>query len=218
MVTPSRTDEPSRTRRVGSALGNIAVVLLCLSAAVLIALAALARTDGAGISRIAGHPVLTVLSDSMTPTFKAGDLLVDRPASGPATSLKVGDAITFKTGTDGHLITHRIVGVEDGATGISFRTQGDANNAPDAQLVSPEQVVGIYSRHIPYAGYALQAAHSRQGLFLLIVVPAVALLLPTFRKWWRTADQSDPGQPAPAAQAVVATGVLPGGRGDAAEG
>jgi signal peptidase len=217
VVTSSRADEPHRTRRIVSALGTFAVVLLCLSAAVLIALAALARTDSAGISRIAGHPVLTVLSDSMTPTFKAGDLLVDRPASGPATGLKVGDAITFKTGADGQLITHRIIGVEQGATGISFRTQGDANNAPDAQLVSPEQVVGIYSTRIPYAGYALQAAHSRQGLFFLIVVPAAVLLLPTFRKWWRAAGESGPGQPAPSTHDLVTTGVHQGGRGDAAE-
>jgi signal peptidase len=190
------------------------------AATLLVVLAVLARSDADGISRVAGHPVLTVLSDSMTPTFRAGDLLVDRPASGPATGVHVGDAITFKTGTAGHLITHRIIAVETSPTGaISFRTQGDANNAADAEPVAPDQVVGVYSARIPYAGYALQAAHSRTGLFLLIVVPVLALLLPAFRKWWHaTAEPATDAEHRPlAAAATVPTGERPEGRAAPAE-
>jgi signal peptidase len=181
--------------RIARALGNVLVFTGFAVAAALVTLAVLARTDADGVSRVAGHPVLTVLSDSMTPTFRAGDLLVDRPASGSASDLAVGDTITFKTGTAGHLITHRIVAVDRSRSGaIAFRTQGDANNAPDAEPVAPEQVVGIYSSHVPYAGYALQAVHTRTGLFLLIVVPLAALLLPLFGRWWRAAEA--PASPA----------------------
>lgn len=216
---------PSRSARLIHHLGTALALVLCAGAAGLVVLAALARTDAAGVSRIAGHPVLTVLSNSMTPTFRAGDLLVDRPASGPAERLHVGDAITFRTGSAGHLITHRIIAVEKSATGaISFRTQGDANNAPDAEPVAPEQVVGVYSTHIPYAGYALRAAHSRTGLFLLIVLPLLALLLPAFRKWWQATAEPEPeSATAPAEQrhlagaTTVMTGERPGGRAEPAE-
>ena len=204
------------------AVGTVCLAIGLATAGSLVVLAALARADHDGISRIAGHPVLTVLSDSMTPTFKAGDLVVDRPASGPATGLHVGDAITFKTGASGQLITHRIIAVDTSDTGaISFRTQGDANNAPDAQPVAPEQVVGVYSARIPYAGYALQAAHSRTGLFLLIVAPVLVLLLPAFKKWWRAADEPDPARAAErplAAAATVPNGDRPEGRAEPAHG
>jgi signal peptidase len=190
-------------RRVVRVLGNGLLAIGLLIAGALVVLAALARADQDGISRIAGHPVLTVLSDSMTPTFKAGDLIVDRPASGPATSLHVGDAITFRTGTAGHLITHRIVAVDKSANGdVAYRTQGDANNAPDSEPVLPDQVVGVYSGHVPYAGYALRAAHSRTGLFVLIVVPVLALLLPVFRKWWQAT--AEPAPPADTERPLVA--------------
>jgi signal peptidase len=208
-------------RRITRALGTALVVLICMCAASLIALAILARTDPAGVSRVAGHPVLTVLSNSMVPTFRAGDLLVDRAPEGPATRLRVGDVITFKaTGQSHALITHRIVAVEPNpATGVSFRTQGDANNAPDAEPVSPGQVVGVYTNRIPYAGYALQATHSRAGLFLLIAVSALLLLAPVFKTWWRASGEagSPPGTPGPVSEAAttptatVPTGDRPGG-------
>jgi signal peptidase len=179
------------------------VLVGCASAASLVALNVLAHTDDAGVSRVAGHPVLTVLSNSMTPTFRAGDVVVDRSADGPK-QLGVGDVITFRASQGSHaLITHRIVAVEpDPLTGVAFRTQGDANNAPDGETVSPEQVVGVYSTRIPYAGYALQAAHSRWGLFLLISVPLLLWLGPVFKTWWRASDAgSPPGRPGPAQEA-----------------
>jgi signal peptidase len=202
----SRVEPRPAHHRIAHAVGNALLFAGFAVAALLITLAVLARTDASGVSRIAGHPVLTVLSDSMTPTFRAGDLLVDRPADGPATGLAVGDAITFKNGSDRQLITHRIVAVDRGPTGISFRTQGDANNAPDVRPVAPEQVVGIYSTRIPYAGYAL-----------LIVVPVAALLLPMFRKWWQAAAEPESRPVAPTVDATLLTGARPGGRADAAD-
>lgn len=194
----------------------VLTILVCTAAGALLALAILGRTDDAGISRVAGHPVLTVLSDSMTPTFRAGDMLVDSPAHGPATSLAVGDVITFRAVGSDALITHRIVAVEPGPKGtVAYRTQGDANNVPDPDLVSPERVVGTYSTHVPYAGYALRAAHSQQGLFLLIVIPALVLLLPELRKWWRATAEPASGQVDTAGLVPVTTDACPTGREDA---
>jgi signal peptidase len=204
--------------RLVRAVSTALVVLVCALTAGLIGLAVLARSDDAGVSRVAGHPVLTVLSNSMTPTFRAGDLLIDRPATGPASQLAVGDVITFRAASGAGLITHRIVSIEaERATGVAYRTQGDANNAPDSELVSPDQVVGIYTRRIPYAGYALHAAHTQTGLFLLFAIPALLVLAPAFKTWWRASGDagSPPGAPGPDAEAVtttaVATGSHPGG-------
>jgi signal peptidase len=216
VVTRQSESQGSRrgTSRRAGRLGTALTVLVCTAAGALLALAVLGRSDGAGVSRVAGHPVLTVLSDSMSPTFRAGDMLVDSPVSGTATTLAVGDVITYRASGSDALITHRIVSIETGPEGtVAYRTQGDANNAPDPALVSPEQVVGTYSAHVPLVGYALDAAHSRQGLFLLIVIPALALLLPELRKWWQAepapATESIDPHAARASHAEVAAGTYP---------
>ena len=49
----------------------------------------------------------TVLSGSMEPEFKAGDLLIVKDV--PSTSLEVGDIISFTQVNE--TVTHRIVGV-----------------------------------------------------------------------------------------------------------
>lgn len=199
MVTRPQIDKSQRsTTRVGRALGTLVATAFSACAVSLVALAVLAHTDDAGVSRVAGHPVLTVLSDSMTPTFRAGDLLVDRSVSGPATQLSAGDVITFRRDTSRELITHRIVAVErSGADGVLFRTQGDANNSPDIEAVAPDQVVGVYTHRIPYAGYAIAAARTTPGLVLLVLVPVLILLLPELRRWWRWAGGQGPPPPDP---------------------
>ena len=59
-----------------------------------------------------GHPVLTVLSGSMAPVIKTGDLIIDDSVS-PAQSgrLRPGQIVSFYA-TPGStlIITHRIVG------------------------------------------------------------------------------------------------------------
>jgi signal peptidase I len=75
-------------------------ILTVLGTLMLVAVAALgvATPPGPdGVGRLAGHPVLTILSGSMSPAFGTGDVVVDRvvPASG-TTTLRSGDVITFR--------------------------------------------------------------------------------------------------------------------------
>ena len=212
MTKSGKTTRSKARRSVSTALA----VILSTAAVLLIALAVSARTDEAGITRVAGRPVLTVLSDSMTPTFKAGDLLVEK-GSGDTARLSVGDVITFKTGSGDQLITHRIIAVKhsriDGGT--SYRTQGDANNAPDQSAVPADQVVGIYSTQIPYGGYVLDGVRSKQGMFLLLFIPLMVFLAPEFAKWWRKAGEPKDDELADDLQAApVLAATAHGSRGD----
>jgi signal peptidase len=197
-----KSDRAPRSRVVHG-LSTALVIVIATVAVLLIALAVSARTDESGITRVAGRPVLTVLSDSMTPTFKAGDLLVERSSADTA-RLKVGDVITFKTGAGDQLITHRVIAVKqspaDGTT--EYRTQGDANNAPDQGTVAAEDVVGVYATHIPFGGYVLDAARSKLGMFLLLFIPLMAFLAPEFAKWWRAAGEQENDAPTHEPQAT----------------
>lgn len=160
--------------RLGSAAASLLLWLLVALGLVTLVLGILARPAKDGISRLFGHPVLTVLSGSMSPTFRPGDLVVDDPL-GPAKAgrLAAGDVITFHvSGSSKELITHRIAGVRALPDGqVAYQTKGDANNAPDEELVAPSQVVGTYTRRVPFAGYALEAIRTKAVFFGVVLLP-----------------------------------------------
>lgn len=194
----SSTSPKVRTgRRVTSAIGTAVVIVTVVLAVGLVAFATGARKDAHGVTRFGGRPVLTVLSGSMTPTFRPGDLVIDHAVSPDrAQHLTVGTIITYRP-QRGALVTHRIIDVRTAGSGVTYRTQGDANNVADAAPVTPAQVVGTYSSHLRYAGYALRAAKSKGGLFLLVFVPILALITKEIGKRWDSgdADQSQRRDP-----------------------
>lgn len=126
-----------------------------------------------------------VLSDSMSPSIEAGDVVIVSETD--PTAIENGDVITFNAddpdayqGTadaDTTLVTHRVVGVDATDSGVEFTTQGDANNAPDAQPVAGDQVIGVVSFHIPYIGYVVSFAGSQTGMILFVVVPSILLIV-----------------------------------------
>ena len=116
-----------------------------------------------------------VLTASMTPAIAPGDVVIvdERDPSSTAE----GDVITFVRGGSEVPVTHRVIDVVDGPTGIAFETQGDANGGPDASLVPGENVLGVVAITIPYIGYVIQFADSPAGFAALVVVPFGLLVL-----------------------------------------
>jgi signal peptidase I len=173
--------------RAKSAFGRASSVLLAVLsvvAVVLVVFGFLARPGKDGISRVGGHPVLTVLSGSMVPVFNPGDMVVDdRIRSGMANRLAAGDVITFHVaGSSAQLITHRIVAVKrvshptSPLDSVVYVTKGDANNAADVNTVAPSQVVGTYARRVPFGGYVLQSVQKKTIFFFIILIPLLYLI------------------------------------------
>ncbi|HEX3779595.1 MAG TPA: signal peptidase I [Pseudonocardiaceae bacterium] len=147
-------------------------VLIGLVAAAIVALA-LGLTV---VPAVAGGHTLTVLSGSMVPTLPVGSVVVDRPV--PASSLRVGDIVTYAT-TDPVsaapiLITHRVIAIRAGVGGPTFITKGDANNVADQRPVTAAQIRGRLWYDVPYVGLVRNALLSR-GVGL--IAAAVLLLL-----------------------------------------
>ncbi len=126
-----------------------------------------------------GIKLYAVQSGSMAPTIPAGSLVVSKLAD----NYHVGDAITFKAEKD-RLIknpkfttTHRIYDIKETALGqIEYVTKGDANDAPDSQAVAEELVLGKTIFSIPLLGYPISFAKTREGLIILIVIPATMII------------------------------------------
>lgn len=161
-------------RWAGRAGLSLVVAGFVLAASLLLAVRL--QPGGGGERGVVGYRWMVVLSDSMKPTFRAGDLIVVGPVA--AGRVQTGDVITFRDpDRGGRLVTHRVKEVVGPAASPVFRTRGDANTVADARLVPAGDVVGHYACRVPYVGHAVQRVRSPGGLFWLIVVPGAILLI-----------------------------------------
>lgn len=132
-----------------------------------------------------GYQIKTVLSGSMEPEMETGSIIFIETV-GDTTRFQENDVITFLT-EENIPVTHRITEVID--SGEQYITKGDANEAADSQPVLAENIVGTYTGiTIPYAGYILSFATSKQGAALLLIVPGILLLINSFIIIWRVAQ------------------------------
>ena len=128
------------------------------------------------LPRLAGATPYAVLTGSMRPAMPPGTLVVVRPVD-PG-DIRTGSVITFMpTENDPAVVTHRVVGVGFDATGKpTFRTKGDANDAPDPAPVHGYQVVGERWYFVPYLGYLTDLFTGRQRTVGIVVVTGGLLL------------------------------------------
>jgi signal peptidase len=110
-----------------------------------------------------------VLTGSMAPTIKAGDIVFLNPSK--TNTPQKGDIVTYTgrrfDGTAVGSFTHRIVG---GDATSGFTLKGDANINPDVQRVKPTDIVGKVVFVIPYIGQFLTPAK------LFTLVPFIFIL------------------------------------------
>jgi len=133
---------------------------------------------------VGGYKPIAVYSGSMVPTVRVGGLAVDRVV--PARVVRVGDVITFQDPyVHGRLVTHRVVRIFHTSHGLAYRTKGDANLARDPWTISLPDRVGRMSFSVPYAGYVLWYAHTREVRSALILLAALFALSAMLRRIWR---------------------------------
>jgi len=124
---------------------------------------------------------LTVLTGSMEPHIRPGDVVVTRGVdTASAANLRVGDIITFLPFPDDPtLVTHRIIGKSVNSSGTWFITQGDNNNTPDPWgSVGDFQVRGQVAYVVPHVGWARQWT-GQAGRWVLPGVGAVLIIVGT---------------------------------------
>jgi signal peptidase I len=125
----------------------------------LVAGAVVAFAVGYATLLAAGLRPVVVYSGSMRPTLGVGSLAVDRVV--PASSMRVGDVITFNDPyVKGRLVTHRVAKIVSTKHGLAF--------------------------DVPVAGYVLWYAHTREIRALLLIVFGVFVLVAALRRIWRS--------------------------------
>lgn len=157
-------------RKLLKAISTMTTVLLFIVLCFTIFVVIVSKASG-GETNLFGYQFKTVLSGSMEPKIQTGSVIAIKLVSDPS-HFEKGDVITFRT-KDDLLITHRIYKVK----GQQYVTKGDNNNAPDPDPVLADNIVGEYTGFtVPYAGYALNFAGSKEGAALLLILPGLFLV------------------------------------------
>lgn len=130
---------------------------------------------------VVGMRSSVIMSGSMTPGIRPGDVVVSVPT--PADDLRPGMVISFTDPDDpGRTLVHRFDAVNADGT---VRTKGDANAEPDSTPVTAGLIDGQSRIRIPYVGlpaYWLRTgAYGRPVLAAALVV--VAMVLVTGRRF-----------------------------------
>ena len=117
---------------------------------------------------------LIVLTDSMYPDIKSGDLIICKTVE--TDEIQVGDVISFydPEGNGTSVVTHQVIEILEEGGRRSFRTKGINNNTEDKLPVPADKVIAEYTDiRIPGAGNVAIFMQKTEGLIVCVVVPIV---------------------------------------------
>jgi signal peptidase I len=131
-----------------------------------------------------GYHTLTMLTGSMVPDYRPGDVLIDQQV--PTRELRKGMVLTYQIPIADHrVISHRVVSVSKAADGWHVQTKGDANNGPDPwTAVIRDSRVWVVKHRIPAAGrLILWVRDPDVRPWAILALPAAALVTLLFDVW-----------------------------------
>lgn len=147
-------------KKVWNIVSTVLVVLVVLCAVFLMG------------ARLLGFRCYNIISPSMEPTYKVGDLIYVKKVD--PYKIQPGDVITFVVNEDLVVGTHRVVEVD--LEKKQFITKGDANQIKDAEPVSFNNVIGVPKFSIPKMGYVSDFVQNPPGMYIAIGVGIVVIL------------------------------------------
>lgn len=172
-----KNENKSTAHKVLTVIGIIMCVILVPILIVNCTLLIKSFINKAEVPDFGGIMPLIVLTDSMYPDIKSGDLIICKTVD--AEDVETGDVISFfdPAGNGTSVVTHKVVEIvtEDGKT--SFRTKGINNNTEDRLLVPADKVIAEYTGiRIPGAGNVAIFMQSSAGLIVCVVLPIILLV------------------------------------------
>ena len=169
-------EKTSTIHKILTIIGTILCIILIPILIINITLIAKSFIYKDEVPSIGGTLPLIVLTDSMYPEIKSGDLIICNTAE--AKDIKVNDVISFfdPAGNGTSIVTHRVIEIVEENGEIFFRTRGDNNNTEDKKLVPAENLVGVYKTRIAGAGHIAMFMQSTAGLIICVVLPIILLV------------------------------------------
>ncbi len=136
-----------------------------------------------------GRP-LTVMSGSMTPTIRTGDVVIAMPIA--PLDVRPGDIVSFNDPSrGGKLVTHRVRHMRRHGARVDFITRGDANTGVEKWSVNADHRISRTVLRLPKLGRPLVFARTRTGLLLLVLVPMLLLGTLEIASIWKDDEESE---------------------------
>ena len=166
----------SAKHRVLTAIGTVLCVILIPILLFNITLIVKSYTNKDTVPDVGGWFPLIVLTDSMYPEIKSGDLIICQTVE--AEDVSEGDVISFfdPAGNGTSIVTHRVMEIVEENGALMFRTKGDNNNTEDKLPVGAQDLVGTYKTRIAGAGNVALFMQTTTGLIVCVVLPILLLI------------------------------------------
>ncbi|MDD2409977.1 MAG: signal peptidase I [Bacilli bacterium] len=123
------------------------------------------------------YRVFTVVTASMEPKYKIGDVLLSKEAD-PST-IKPGDDISYfgsSGDVKGKIVTHQVISVETNTRGeYLFRAKGLGNIIEDPTIYE-NQLLGVVTYKINSLSFLYKIIATDMGFYLCIIVPLVGII------------------------------------------
>ena len=123
-----------------------------------------------------GYQPHVILSDSMKPTFSAGDGIIAHVLTDEEKqNVKVGDIVSYTIGNpkDRVFVIHRVDALDEDTGKIIFK--GDNNNMIDAVGVDYSQLSSVYLFKIPGFGFFINFAKKPVGILLILAATMLVI-------------------------------------------
>lgn len=126
------------------------------------------------VPSVFGYKPFIVLSGSMEPNIKKGDLIFVKKTD--ASKLKVSDVVAFRN-SDNTVTTHRITKVIKTSSNVCFETKGDNNNVPDEEAICKSSIEGKYVSRISKVGNAIIFVQEPLGFAVMMLTLFIICIL-----------------------------------------
>ncbi len=121
----------------------------------------------------AGIKTYVIISGSMEPDFKIGDIVVAKNVE--KEQLNVGDIVSFRQGQS--IITHRITEIIKNRGDIEYKTKGDNNNTEDSGTITHKSIEGKVVARIPGFGKISLILQKKITIVIIIIAFYVYLII-----------------------------------------
>lgn len=132
------------------------------------------KTNKNAVPSVFGYKPFIVLSGSMESDIHKGDLIITKKVN--TDKLKVDDIIAFRDAA-GTITTHRIIDIVEKDGKNSYITKGDNNSTQDRNLVSEDDVEGIYVGRIPGLGSLMDKLSQPTTIIILLLGVTVIFVI-----------------------------------------
>lgn len=165
-----------KSKKIGKILLTTFRIIIGIAFAAFILVVCLQRFSDNKISFF-NYRMFTVVSQSMTPKYDIGDVLISKEMS--PSKIKEGDVISYLGNYgdfNGKVITHRVVNIEKRADGkYYFRAKGDANIVEDP-IVVEEQLYGVVVYKSVILSLVYRIVGTKVGFYLFIIIPILFII------------------------------------------